>query len=112
MFAEGRVFSGTVRGTADPNNSTLKAVLEATFDFTIVGSNDPIDVTATANGTLETNITNAPRAFSIASTRLQGDATLDISQGRLDPVTLKPVKCCLESTVIGFKQSNTVVTGG
>ncbi len=114
MFAEGNVFSGSVRGTADPGNSTLKGVLDATFDFTVVDINDPtktVDLTATANGSLETRITNAPRAFSIASTRLQGDATLNISEGRVDRVTLKPIGCCLGLMVIGFKQSNTVSTG-
>src|SRR5947209_18393795 len=34
MFSQGRVFSGTVQGTADPGKATLKAVLSASFNFT------------------------------------------------------------------------------
>ncbi len=110
MFSEGRVFAGTITGTADPGKATLKGVLTATFDYTIsFFGGETLDVTASANGSLETNITDTPRSFSTASTRLQGTALLNISQGPIEP-TGKPISCCLDLDVVGFKQSTSVNT--
>ena len=117
MFSQGRVFTGTVRGTADPGRSTLKAVLSATFDFTatfinpVTGALTSTDVTASANGTLDTSITGAAASAGTASTRLQGDANLDISHGELNPDLTPVVVCPIELTVFGFKQSNTAPLG-
>lgn len=109
MFSQGRVFSGTVRGTADSGRSTLKGVLEATFDFTVTDPNvsppTTTDVTAQANGTLDTKITDS-RDSSFSASRLNGNARLDISQGRVNFDNSPLVSCSMELGVIGFKQSS------
>jgi hypothetical protein len=122
MFSQGRVFNGTIKGTADPNTATLKAVLSASFNFTLTSttpcpaalpsctpSSSSEQVTAMANGNLRADIF-APSTVSGATTatRLKGTATLDISQGHVDLATLEPVVTCeMKLKVVGFKQSDT-----
>jgi len=115
MFSQGRVFSGTVRGTADSGRSTLKGILEATFNFTVTRTFfNPVtgettttttEVTAQANGNLDTKITDS-RDSSFSATRLNGDARLDISQGRVNNDNSPSVSCSMDLGVIGFKQSD------
>ncbi len=121
MFSQGRVFSGTVRGTADPGRGTLKAVLDATFDFTLttivrdelgVPTTITTDITASANGSLNTRITNSgDSTFGVSATRLSGTALLNISQGQVDQSNDPIVSCEMDLTVVGFKQSNTTSSG-
>jgi hypothetical protein len=109
MFSQGRVFTGTIRGTADPGRATLTGVLDATFDFTLTRTFvNPItgevtttttQVTASANGNLRTRISSA--------LRLAGTATLNISQGQVDGANEPVVTCEMTLRVSGFKQSNT-----
>src|SRR5579864_3232275 len=133
MFSQGRVFSGTIQGTADPgkdpSKATLKAVLSASFNFTVTFPPTPCpnptpapactpsgfseDVTATANGNLDTHIKNqsSQTSLGVSSIRLVGSATIEISQGEVDPVTLAPVPTCgMTLKVGGFKQSSTAPT--
>lgn len=123
MFARGRMFSGTIQGTADPNKSSIKGILAATFNFTIsqpttdsAGNTTilSIPVTATVNGSMNANVTTARSSgfSSVANTILRGGAILYIEQGRVssngDPI----IDSVLSLSVSGFKQSNTAVTGG
>ncbi|MEO5719901.1 MAG: hypothetical protein ABIR71_00340 [Chthoniobacterales bacterium] len=112
-FAQGRVFTGTLRGTADPGRATLAAILNATFNFGVItidpstGTPTTVMVTASANGILDARITTASRSFGPAATRLTGEARLDISHGQLNPDLTPRVTCEINLSVIGFKQSNT-----
>jgi len=122
MFAQGRVFNGTVSGTADPGTSRLRGVLSATFNFTLSekgkdkDGNDIIltsEVTAMANGNLNTKIatTSSSTTSDVTATRLSGTATLDISHGFVDPGTLEPIVTCEMNLVAnGFKQSSSAPT--
>jgi hypothetical protein len=118
MFSQGRAFTGTIQGVADPGKSTLKGVLSATFNFTLTQTNpvtgEPTttDVTASANGSLKTQITSgADLTFGVTATRLRGTAVLSIDQGEVNPVTLLPVITCeVTLRVRGFKQSNDAPT--
>ena len=118
MFSQGRVFSGTIQGIADPGSSSLRGVLAATYNFTfnrpnpVTGVNESIAVTATANGSLKSKIAQTGQnALGVAATRIRGLASLDISQGLVSGVDLTPIVDC-ESTyrVIGFKQSSSAPT--
>lgn len=133
MFSQGRVFSGTIQGTADPgkdaSKATLKGVLSATYNFTLTFPPTPCpiptpapsctpssftqEVTASANGTLDTRIKNvtSQNSFGATSVRLVGSATIDISQGEVDPFTLQPIiSCAMSLKVGGFKQTSTAPT--
>jgi hypothetical protein len=122
MFAQGRVFNGTVSGTADPGTSRLRAVLTARFDFTLSKESTDKDgnpvilteqITALANGNLNTKITSGSSSNSSNSTatRLSGNATVDISQGQVNPDLSPHVTCEMSLVVNGFKQSNSEPTG-
>jgi hypothetical protein len=133
MFAQGRVFTGSIQGTADPgkdpNKATLKAVLSASFNFTVTEttpcptasplpactpSSSSHQVTATANGSLDTHIKNvsSQTSFGASSVRLVGSATIEISQGTVDRDTLAPIISCeMPLKVGGFKQTSTAPSG-
>jgi hypothetical protein len=132
MFSQGRVFSGSIQGTADPgkgsNSARINAVLSASFNFTVTfpppdpcptGSPQPSctpfteDITASANGSLDAHIKSqsSSAVFGAPSARLVGSATIDISQGEVDPDTLGPcITCHMTLTVRGFKQTDTAPT--
>ena len=132
MFAQGRVFSGTIRGTADPQKSTLKGILSARYDFTVSatpcpcgfgGAGSPCpsptpactemaqNITALANGSLNADIVTRTNVFTVTATRLRGTATLDISNGTVDPFTFQQnVDCEMFMKVSGFRQSTTAST--
>jgi len=118
MFAQGRVFRGTINGVGDPNSSSFKGILEATFDYTISfvgadGSVQTIPVTATVNGNLNARVQSGSGfGAAVSATLLRGDATLYIDQGEVDPDTFEPIiTSILLMTVNGFKQSNTAPGG-
>jgi hypothetical protein len=126
MFAQGRVFSGTIQAVADPGKSTIKGILDATFNFTVhFFCGDPIhcpadpllgcagsqgcdvDVTADAKGSMNTTINSASSSSFGIGSRLNGKAVLKISQGQVDSGTLEPIFTCkIRLNVDGFKQSN------
>jgi len=134
MFSQGRVFSGTIQGTADPgkdsDSARINAVLSATFNFTLtettpcpVVSPEPSpactpsstsqQVTASANGSLDAHIKNqsSQTFLGASSVRLVGSATIDISQGEVNAVTLEPIITChMMLKVRGFKQTDTAPT--
>lgn len=131
MFSQGRTFNGTIQGTADPgkdsNSARINAVLSATFNFTLTETTPcPIptpapactpstttqEVTASANGNLDAHIKSQSRSvFGATSVRLVGSATIDISQGQVDPGSLEPIITChMMLKVTGFKQTDTAPT--
>jgi hypothetical protein len=114
MFSQGRVFSGTIRGTADPGTAMLTGVLNATFDFTVTNNNrnppTTESFTASANGNLKTKISNAQTTLGVAATRLAGTATLGIDLGFVNPDNTPLLTCQTSFKVVGFKQSNTAPT--
>ena len=125
MFAQGRVFTGTIQGTADPGKASLKAVLTARYDFTVNGTPCPEStvspapsctpssqsITALANGSLQADVITRSTTFSVGATRLRGTATLDISNGTVDPDTLQQnVDCEMFMKVSGFKQTTSAST--
>jgi hypothetical protein len=110
MFAQGRVFTGNIQGTADPNTAKLTGILTATFDFTVTdpATGDTTDVTASANGNLKTTISNTSSQGVTTGIRLSGTATLAIDQGLVNLGDLTPILDCQAIfRVNGFKQSNT-----
>jgi hypothetical protein len=134
MFSQGRVFTGSIQGTADPgkdaSSARINAVLSATFNFTVTETTpcptaSPIPactpsssshiVTASANGSVSAHIKSqsSSAVFGAPSVRLVGSATIDISQGEVDPDTLGPcITCHMTLTVRGFKQTGTAPTSG
>lgn len=134
MFSRGRVFSGTIKGTADPNKATIKGVLDATFSFSksevvpdiVVTNSDgttrvlttkvvTIDVTATANGPLDASVSSTKsKNLGTSSTTLGGTAIINIAQGQVDANNDPVIVDILSLTVSGYKQSDTapVGTGG
>jgi hypothetical protein len=132
MFSQGRVFNGTIQGTADPgkdaNSARINAALSASFNFTLTEITPcPIptpspdctpsattqQVTASANGSLSAHFRNqsSQAILGAASVRLAGSATIDISQGQVDPGTLEPIITCHMTLVVrGFKQTDTAPT--
>jgi hypothetical protein len=121
MFSQGRTFTGTIQGVADPGKSTLKGVLDASFNFTVTRTNiNPVtgettttttDVTASANGNLKTQITSgADLTLGVTATRLRGTATLSIDMGQLNADLTPLIVCEVTLRVRGFKQSNDAPT--
>ena len=128
MFSQGRVFSGTIQGNADPGKATLTAVLSASYNFTVTFGPTPCpiptpapactpsafteQVTATADGNLNTHITTqlSRESLGATATRLVGSATIDISHGEVNPDLSPFVNCHMELKVSGFKQSETPPT--
>jgi hypothetical protein len=129
MFSRGRVFSGTIHGTADPTKAFVKGVLDASYNYnllvpvtdTVTDSNgnttfvthyDTVPVAAHANGPLDATVgaSKSARALSAATTILQGSAVLNISEGQVaangDPVVVS----ILSLSVSGYKQSDTAPT--
>ncbi|MGZ4984761.1 MAG: hypothetical protein ACXV8A_01605 [Chthoniobacterales bacterium] len=123
MFSRGRVFTGTAQAFADPNKSSLKGVLEATYNFNllvpvstvsstgiVVTTISSVPVTASANGPINATVAQSKSAnlFSTATTIVSGDATLSISQGEVaangDPV----ITSILSLVVSGVKQSDSL----
>jgi len=116
MFSQGRIFTGTIRGTADPGQAKLTGVLNATFNFTVTDNTKTppttTSVTASANGNLKTTIRNvsSQTTLGVAATRLAGTATLNIDQGDVNRLNETCVTCFMTLRVVGFKQSNTAAT--
>ena len=121
MFAQGRVFTGTISGVGSPNASSFKAILNATYNYTRtfavpspLGSVtfESVEVTATVNGNLNARV-QAPRALTapLTATLLRGDATLYIDQGEVASNGEPIITGVLLMTVNGFKQSNTAPAG-
>lgn len=91
MFVRGVVFKGTIQGLGNPNNGTVRGVLDASFSVlsneTIF--NDPFfgaftsstsTVTAHASGSLKATVSASRAALSTSATLLKGSANLFISE--------------------------------
>jgi hypothetical protein len=118
MFSQGRVFNGTINGTADPGTSRLKGILSARFDFTVSTESKDKDgnpviltqsVTAMANGNLNAKIlagSSSSSSSDTTATRLTGTSLVDISQGQVSSDLSPIVTCEMDLVVNGFKQSS------
>jgi hypothetical protein len=122
MFSRGRVFSGTIQGTADPTKASIQGVMDATYNFnlsrTVTSSTGAttivtIPITATANGPLEAAVGSfkSAKTLSTSSTIIQGTATLNIAEGQVNASNDPIIVSILSLTVSGFKQSDTAPTG-
>jgi len=104
MFSQGRVFSGTIQGTADAGKERMSGVLHATYEFTVTNPNvtppTMTSITAEANGALNAKIANR----STKGIRLSGLASLDVSEGKVNPDFTPLVDCHMSLSVTGFKQ--------
>ncbi|CAN5500695.1 hypothetical protein BH18VER1_BH18VER1_07720 [soil metagenome] len=118
MFARGRTFTGTIDASADPDKATVTGVVSATYDYTLQALNNEgdlvsIPVTAIVNGPINAKASsNSRNIYAAASVLLRGDATLYISGGRVTNEGDPFINEIVALTVSGFKQSNTVGTGG
>jgi hypothetical protein len=120
MFAQGRVFSGTVRAAADPEKARIRGILDATFDFTVhfsFGQHGCLetagcdqDVTAHANGKFDVDITSASTISLGVGARLNGDVKLNIDQGEVNDDLSPHTTCKMRLNLDGFKQSTTTTT--
>jgi hypothetical protein len=116
MFAQGRVFTGTIQAAADPEKARIRGILDATFDFTVhqpFGTNgclEPagcdVDVTASAKGRIDTDITSSSSISLGVGARLNGSVRLRIDQGKVDEENLTETSCKMRLSVDGFKQSS------
>ncbi len=121
MFTRGRVFSGNIQANANPNNSALKGVLAATFNYNVqtistdsagVTKIITTPVTATVNGSMDAKLSTSKtaRVSTTTSTIIKGTAFLDIEQGGVtasgDPV----INGVISLSVTGFRQSTTPPT--
>lgn len=127
VFANGRVFTGTITAIGDQGKGRIVGILQASFDFTIsvvvetvLDPGPPavieteveeIDISANAVGELTATPTLDTNPFALSTLgRLIGEANLDIDFGAVDPVTFEPITVTsLEFIVDGVKQSPTVV---
>jgi hypothetical protein len=129
MFSQGRVFNGTIQGTADPGKdagkATLDAVLSASFNFTVTFPPTPCPiptpapactpssfseaVTASANGNLNAHIRSVLSRANLGATsvRLSGSATIDVSHGQVQADFSPEINCHMTLRVTGFKQTDT-----
>jgi len=129
MFARGRVFSGTVQGTADPTKATIKCVMDAKFNYNLLvpvtettttngvttskTTFQTLAISATANGPLTSTVSSIKsKNLGTSSTIMQGTATLSVSQGAVNTSTGAPIITdILSLTVSGYKQSDAAPTG-
>jgi hypothetical protein len=130
MFAQGRVFTGTVRAAADPGKARIRGILDATFDFTVhITCPDPqcppnpvtgicdtpscdVTVTASAKGKFDVDITSGSTISLGVGARLNGDVKLNIDQGQVDSNFVPIPTCKMRLNLDGFKQSTTTTSTG
>ena len=111
LFQDGRIFTGTIMASADPDNDKLMGILEATYNFTldtfdVTGAAVSSAVTATAVGQINAKIT--PEVLTSQGLgRLTGTANLEVSFGEVDSNLAPVIDRTSTFNVIGFKQSST-----
>jgi hypothetical protein len=112
MFAQGRTFNGTIRGTANPNKGSLRGILNATFNYTLTfldgaGMVQTTEVTATVNGNLSAKVHSGRQTvFTSTATLLRGEAILFIDQGQVAGNGQPILSGVISLTVDGFRQSS------
>lgn len=123
VFSAGRVYSGTITGVGAVTSSdqaSFKGIIEASFNFTVsrtvvnptTGEVTQItsDVTSSANGTVDAEISNANVA-AVITTLIKGSAQVLINNGQVDISTLDPIiHNVVDYQLTGFRQSTTVST--
>ena len=122
VFINGTGFVGTITGIIDPEDGTLKAVIDTTSVYTVTVPVTPIltaDVSGFAQGNMEAEITSnqsfgaagtstsLTAAIGLNTARVSGSATLDVffevgANFAPDVINTETF------TVEGFKQSDTV----
>lgn len=132
LFADGRVFTGSIAGAVDPGSGALRGILQAGFNFSVssvtsAGTVVTQAVAANAYGRLDAAISGASSSTSNTSgsagsvggntatttgsttlVTLAGTANLSISFGEVDATTLQPiVDRVLTFSVNGFRNSTT-----
>lgn len=124
LFVEGAAYEGTITAVADPIGGELQGLIDAMSVFILV---DPLNPTIPyrifASGTIVAEIKDTAAgqavgfqtAATFATTRIEGDASVDISSSS-DAEGNPIVSNTVNFIVDGFKQSSQVVvidvTGG
>lgn len=113
VFRNGLFYPGTIQGSADPDSARLTGIVSASFELNnVVLSDGSRDITAVynANGRfVNTKITANSTAFSSASTRIRGKATITYTNTRNDGGPPDPAGDSggpIQYKVHGFKQSS------
>jgi len=108
FFTQGRLFLGSIEGIADPKGATIRGILQAD----IGGAPDvATDSLPSARGKLDARVVANPGGFTTAtSVRLQGTATLFVSEGNTDVNGKLIISSSFTLVVDGFKQSDTATT--
>jgi hypothetical protein len=106
LFANGRVFTGTIDASGDPDSGEIKGILQGTFNFSLSNGTESVAVTASAVGRIDALVRANQGLFAISLARLEGTADLGINFGLVDPATLEPViDRTITFDVVGFKQA-------
>ena len=124
LFVDGSAYEGTITAVADPIGGEVQGLIDAMSVFVLV---DPLNPTVNyrvfASGNIQAEITDTAAgsvvgfqtAATFATTRLEGEASVDISS-QVDINGNSIVSNTVTFVVDGFKQSSTVqiidVTGG
>ena len=112
VFDSGRVYPGTMTGigASDTKSSTFKAIIEASFNYTLFVGTDSegkpvtIDVSATTNGTLNTKIETV-RVGAFSNLTMTGTATLNVSNGSVDGDGTQIIQRVIDYVVSGYRQT-------
>jgi hypothetical protein len=117
VFVEGTAFNGAITGIADPESGLLRGIIDAVSTYTIFNPLDPTGpgFAVFAQGNIEANIRetasftfgSVSQAAFFATTRLEGEAKIDIF-GLLEIDGTPRVSNTATFAVDGFKQSSTV----
>jgi hypothetical protein len=123
IFVDGAAFEGTITAVADPIGGELQGLIDAVSVFVVIDSATGIPYSIFASGSLQAEIKDTAAgqavgfqtAATFATTRLEGEAKVDISSS-VDANGNSIVSNTVTFVVDGFKQSSTVqivdVTGG
>jgi hypothetical protein len=116
IFVDGSAYSGTITGVADPLDGQLQGLIDAISNFVLIDPLNPtIQYRVFATGSIEAEIRETVSfgslgtlsTLSFATTRLEGEAKVDISQS-VDANGAAIVSNTVTFAVDGFKQSSTV----
>lgn len=108
FFTQGRIFLGTILGTADPRGATIKGILQADIGGAPSVATDSLP---SARGKLDARVVADRSGFgAVSGIRLTGKATLFISEGNTDATGKLIISSSFTLVVDGFKQSDTATT--
>jgi hypothetical protein len=139
MFVRGTVFKGTIQGLGNPNDGTVRGILDASFSITtseatttsgfgFIFTTSATTVAARAQGNLNATVIGGRSGSATSATLLRGTADLFVSQAAASPTptpTTSPgaspspspsptggsggVTAAFTLDVAGFRQSTTAV---